>query len=147
MFIFGRVFVIQNWSLELEEQRDKISTVPVWVKLWHLPKELIGVEDDDKGISFAASLIGTPYSMDLNTKRRRKIDCCRVCILVSADQEFPNEMTVDVGHNVVFGIEYEWLPPSCKRCRVFGHKMEAYKPGPRDKNFEDVPSQAQEHSS
>lgn len=69
MFILGRVFVKQKWSLEIDEQREKISTVPVWEKLWHLPKELISEEDDDEGISFAASLIGTPYSMDLNTKR------------------------------------------------------------------------------
>lgn len=87
VFILGRVFVIQKWSLEIEEQREKISTIPLWVKLWHLPKELIAEEDDNEGISFVASLIGTPYNMDINTKRRRKLDFCTVCVLVSAEQD------------------------------------------------------------
>lgn len=116
--------------MEIEEQREKILTVLVWVKLWHLPKELIGEEDADEGISFTTSLIGTPYSMDLNTKRRRKVDCCRVCIFVSVDQDFLIEMLVDVGHHVVFSIEYEWLPMSCKNCKTFGHKTKLCKQGP-----------------
>lgn len=132
IFIMGRVFVIQKWSLELEEQRDKIASVPVWAKLWHLPKELIGEEDDDVGISFTASLISTPYSMDINTKRRRKVDCCRVCLLVSAEQEFPTEIQVDVGRLATFRVEYEWLPPTCKRCKNFGHKTEVCEVGPSE---------------
>lgn len=74
VFILGRVFVIQKWSMEIEEQREKISSIPVWIKLWHLPKELIGEEEDDKCISFMASLIGTTYCMDMNTKKRRKLN-------------------------------------------------------------------------
>lgn len=33
IFIFGRIFVIQQWSTDLENQREKIDKVPVWVKL------------------------------------------------------------------------------------------------------------------
>lgn len=40
IFIFGRFFVLQQWSPDLKDQREKIDKVPVWVKLWDLPKEL-----------------------------------------------------------------------------------------------------------
>lgn len=85
IFIMGRLFVIKKWLLEIEEQREKILSIPVWVKLWQQPKELIGEEDDDEGISFVASLICTLYSMDMNTKKMRKLDFCRVCIMVTTE--------------------------------------------------------------
>lgn len=88
----------------------------------HLPKELIGEEDDDDGISFTASLTGTPYNMDLYTKKRRKLDYSRVCVLVSAEQYFLTEMMVDVERSVIFNIEYEWLPRLAIIAKYLGTK-------------------------
>lgn len=117
--------MVQRWFIEFEEHRENISSFPTWVKLWHLPKELIEEEDDDKGRNFSSSLIGTPYSMDLNTKRRHKLAYYIFCVLVTADQELPTEMLVDVGRNSIFNIEYEWLPLACKKCNVFGHRTDS----------------------
>lgn len=33
LFIFGQIFILQQWSPEIENQREKIDRVPVWVKL------------------------------------------------------------------------------------------------------------------
>lgn len=40
VFILGRIFVLQQWSSEVEKLKDRIEKVPVWAKLWDLPKEL-----------------------------------------------------------------------------------------------------------
>lgn len=46
----------------------------------------------------------------------------RVCIEISAEQEFPDEVIVTVqGETVVVPIEYQVLPPMCSHCHVFGH--------------------------
>lgn len=43
-------------------------------------------------------------------------------------------MMMDISRNVVFSIEYEWLTPSFKNCRVFGHKTDLCEQGPRCRN-------------
>lgn len=78
-----------------------------------MPKELWG--DDDKGLSFTASLIGEPISMDENTKLRRRIDYVRVCVFVSAEQELSTTIHVFVGREFIFKVEYEWIPAVCSK--------------------------------
>ncbi|KAF9619739.1 hypothetical protein IFM89_009081 [Coptis chinensis] len=40
IFIAGKLFVIRQWSREVEAQKSKITSIPIWVKLMDLPKEL-----------------------------------------------------------------------------------------------------------
>lgn len=41
---------------------------------------------------------------------------------VNAADELPNEITIAVNtESVGIGVEYQWLPPSCQNCLVFGH--------------------------
>lgn len=67
ILIFGRVFIVQQWTLDLESQRNRIDIVLVWVKLRDLPRELW---EDEDGLSFAANLVRDPRSMDETTARR-----------------------------------------------------------------------------
>lgn len=121
VFILGRIFVIQRWHPEVEELRSKIDRVPVWAKLWDLPKELWGDIDEDEGLNWAASLIGEPKAMDENTKQRRRLDFARVCVIISAEKEIPRTVPIFVGRETDFSVEYEWLPEVCEKCKVFGH--------------------------
>ncbi|KAF9612274.1 hypothetical protein IFM89_038844 [Coptis chinensis] len=59
MHITGNLFVIRQWSQEVEAQKSKIKTLPVWVKLMNLPKELW----TDDGLSYVASLIAKVTSV------------------------------------------------------------------------------------
>ncbi|KAF9596706.1 hypothetical protein IFM89_012905 [Coptis chinensis] len=38
--IAGKLFVIRQWFREVEAQKTKITSIPIWVKLMDLPKEL-----------------------------------------------------------------------------------------------------------
>lgn len=80
IFLLGRTFIIQPWSPDIEHLRDNINVIPIWEKLQHLPKDLQG---DDDGISFAASMIGDPLSMDTNIAFRLRIDYVRVCVFIT----------------------------------------------------------------
>lgn len=96
---------MQQWSLQVEDQRERVEVVPVLIKLWDLPKELWG---DDDAISLAASLVGELYAMDENTARRRRLDFARVCVFIKADQELQTIIPVDVGRHIQFKVEYQW---------------------------------------
>lgn len=68
LFIFGRVFIIQQWSSTIKDQRDQTTSMPVWVKLMDFPKELWG--EDDEGLNFVMSLIRDPIRMDNKAVKR-----------------------------------------------------------------------------
>lgn len=108
-----------------------MDVVPMWTKIWDLPKELRG---DDDGISFAASMVGDPYAMDENTVRRHHLDYARVCVFNMAGPELQTIILVDVDRHTQFKVEYQWVPTACKHCRVFGHSTKACKERPTRTN-------------
>ncbi|KAF9619689.1 hypothetical protein IFM89_008366 [Coptis chinensis] len=55
VFIAGRLFVVRQWTREVEAQKNKITSLLIWVKLMDLPKELW----TDEGLGYIASLIGS----------------------------------------------------------------------------------------
>ncbi|KAF9609170.1 hypothetical protein IFM89_013560 [Coptis chinensis] len=40
IFIAGKLFVVRQWTREVKAQKNKITSIPIWVKLMDLPKEL-----------------------------------------------------------------------------------------------------------
>ncbi|GJX32428.1 nucleotide-diphospho-sugar transferase [Tanacetum coccineum] len=78
----------------------RVSTVPVWVKLYGVPVTTFS----EDGLSAIATKLGTPLMLDSYTS-----DMCM-------------QSQGRVGHytcNVC--VEYEWKPPRCLSCKVFGH--------------------------
>lgn len=94
--------MLQQWTPDLENQREKIDKIPVWVKLWDIPKELWG--DDDKGLNIAACHVGDPKMMDWITKQRKRLDFSRVCVVISTDQELKTMIPVDSGRPSIFKV-------------------------------------------
>ncbi|KAF9603430.1 hypothetical protein IFM89_036131 [Coptis chinensis] len=56
IFIAGKLFVVRQWTREVEAQKNKITSIPIWVKLMDLAKELW----TDERLGYIASLIGNP---------------------------------------------------------------------------------------
>ncbi|KAF5201499.1 hypothetical protein FRX31_008918 [Thalictrum thalictroides] len=61
-FIAGKLFVIRAWSREVEENRGSITSVPIWVKMFNVPKYLW----NKKGLSLLEKEI--PNSIVLKVK-------------------------------------------------------------------------------
>ncbi|KAF5196087.1 hypothetical protein FRX31_014324 [Thalictrum thalictroides] len=44
VYLSGKLFVIKPWSREVEENRGEIHSVPIWVKMHHVPKNLWNIK-------------------------------------------------------------------------------------------------------
>ncbi|GKC00279.1 trichome birefringence-like protein 3, partial [Tanacetum coccineum] len=113
---------------------DNVTRVPVWVKLHKVP--VVAYSDD--GLSLIATQIGKPIMLDAFTsfvcvEAWGRIGYARALIEVGADKELKQEVIMavpnvdDEGATHTFEkirVEYEWKPPLCVNCHVFGHTTE-----------------------
>ncbi|KAF9618718.1 hypothetical protein IFM89_002413 [Coptis chinensis] len=118
LFIAGRIFVVRPWSESIEQHRNKMKSLPIWVKL-DLPKQLW----TSNGIDFVSSIIGEPICMDNATANRTRLSYARICAFVNTDFKFPSSIRVNLGDGkeVDISLEYDWIPSLCKICNIFGH--------------------------
>ncbi|KAF9610948.1 hypothetical protein IFM89_025981 [Coptis chinensis] len=118
IFIAGRIFIIIPWNVEAEMMRNKISTIPVWIKMSNVPKELW----TKNGLSFLASLIAKPMCIDDATVKKLRLLFARVCVEIPLLFHYPKSVSIEVGEREIsIGVEYPWKPSSCSTCMKFGH--------------------------
>ncbi|GKE33068.1 nucleotide-diphospho-sugar transferase [Tanacetum coccineum] len=101
----------------------------VWVKLHGVPVTAFS----EDGLSAIATKLGTPlmldsYTSDMCMQSWGRLSFSRVMIELQADVELKDNIVVDMpkitreGHYTCnVRVEYEWKPPSCSSCKVFGH--------------------------
>ncbi|KAF9626206.1 hypothetical protein IFM89_031333 [Coptis chinensis] len=65
IFIAGRIFIIRPWSKDLQYQREHLKLVPIWVKLYDVPKVLW----TKKAFSMIGTKLGKPHCWDVATQR------------------------------------------------------------------------------
>ncbi|GKB59409.1 retrotransposon protein, putative, ty1-copia subclass [Tanacetum coccineum] len=106
-----------------------VSTVPVWVKLHGVPVTAFS----NDGLSAIATKLGTPlmldsYTSDMCMQSWGRLSYARVMIELRADMELKDNIVVAMprikkeGHYLCnVRVEYEWKPPRCTSCKVFGH--------------------------
>lgn len=68
-FVAGRLQVLRPWRPKLETENTLLSTIPIWIKLFGLPKHFW----TPNGISYVASAIGRPLHMDEATENRSRL--------------------------------------------------------------------------
>ncbi|KAL0310235.1 UNVERIFIED_CONTAM: hypothetical protein Scaly_2948000 [Sesamum calycinum] len=120
----GQPIVLQRWEPGMSLRKQKTHTVPVWVRLKHLPVEYWS----DEGLSVVASGIGQPLYSDAVTKQCSRLDYARVCVMLDYNSVLPKHLVIispflRKGKEVPcrVDIEYEWLPQRCKECKSLGH--------------------------
>jgi len=129
-FFSKRYLVLTEWKRMLVPATAHPSSIPAWVKLHKLPLECWTAS----GFSRIASTIGRPIHVDQATATKKRLDYARVCIEISAGDELPDEVIVKInGDAVAVRVEYQWIPPKCTACKVFGHKCNP-KPSPTPAN-------------
>lgn len=118
-FFSRRYLVLTDWRRMLVPTTEHPPTIPAWVKLHKLPLECW----TESSFSRIASSIGKPIHVDEATAGRKRLDFARVCVEISAKDELPEEIVVRAnGETAAIRVEYQWLPPKCPECKVFGHK-------------------------
>nr|GFD01384.1 zinc knuckle CX2CX4HX4C [Tanacetum cinerariifolium] len=84
--------------------KEELTRIPIWVKLHDFPIQVFEAD----GISLIATFIGKPVILDSYTS-----DMCNDSWGWSSFARCLIEETIRV--------EYEWRPPRCDECKIFGH--------------------------
>ncbi|GJS65581.1 putative reverse transcriptase domain-containing protein [Tanacetum coccineum] len=120
---------IKGMEQVLEQGPWLIRKVPVWVKML---KVLVVAYTED-GLSRITSQIGRPIMVDSFTSEMcdatwGRMGYARALIEISADKALKHEVVMVVpiedgaGHTLErIKLEYEWKPPLCLECHMFGH--------------------------
>ncbi|GKE21001.1 reverse transcriptase domain-containing protein [Tanacetum coccineum] len=124
--------ILNKWTPNLALKKDEITKVPVWVKMHKV--HVIAYSED--GLSLIATQIGKPIMLDAFTSSMcedpwGRPGYARALIEVSADKPLKKDVIMAVpeedgtGHTLEkICLEYEWKPPVCMDCHVFGHSQE-----------------------
>ncbi|KAK1272490.1 hypothetical protein QJS04_geneDACA015183 [Acorus gramineus] len=101
-----RPFIIKKWSPDLRMEQERLTSIPVWVRLPNLPIHLWDIEC----LGRIGSLIGKPLFMDSATERCSRGTYARICVKVEANKPLPDKVLVDVapGRRESFKVDYDW---------------------------------------
>ncbi|GJY58783.1 RNA-directed DNA polymerase, eukaryota, reverse transcriptase zinc-binding domain protein [Tanacetum coccineum] len=128
-FIRNNPLILKKWHPDENLLKEDVSTVPVWVKLHGVPVTAFS----EDGLSAIATKLGTPlmldsYTSDMCMQSWGRSSYARVMIELRADVELKDNIVVAMpkitreGHYTCnVRVEYEWKPPRCSSCKVFGH--------------------------
>ncbi|KAJ4833908.1 hypothetical protein Tsubulata_021980 [Turnera subulata] len=106
------------WSSSAQKLDLSSSCFPVWLKLKHVPLELLTKE----GLSYLASTLGTPLHTDRDCSKLFNNDCANVCVKVEFLKPLLHELKLDLnGEIVTIDVIYSWKPLFCDVCKNWGH--------------------------
>jgi hypothetical protein len=123
--------ILKPWNLNTNLLKEDLTHIPVWVKFHDVPLAMFS----DDGLSLLATLIGTPKRLDAFTSQMCKeswgrSSFARCMIEVKSDEVLRDSITIEIplldgtGSTIEkIRVEYEWKPPRCDKCKVFGHTL------------------------
>ena len=95
----------------------------------HIPMEYW----TEEGLSYLASDVGIPLYANSATETHHKINYARVCAELDATKPLIDEFFIDVpdAHDpdivcdeITIKVSYQWKPPVCTHCHIFGHSTD-----------------------
>nr|GEX75201.1 hypothetical protein [Tanacetum cinerariifolium] len=131
-FIRNHPLILKKWNPNVNLLQEDVGNVPVWVKLHGIPVKAFS----EDGLSDIATKIGTPlmldsYNSDMCLQSWGRSSYARTMIELKADAELKDTIVVDMPKLIREGfytctirVKYEWKPPRCACCKVFGHTQE-----------------------
>ena len=126
----GRYMVLRKWSPGLPLSKANLHSIPVWAKFYNIPIELW----TEEGLSHIASAVGKPLYADSATEACSRIQFARICVEVEAHKPLVDQFEVEAlqedGSSSVIQVSvgYQWRPPLCEACQVFGHSTASCQP-------------------
>ncbi|XP_043705606.1 uncharacterized protein LOC122655479 [Telopea speciosissima] len=114
-----RPLILRPWSPEISLTKKEESELPLWVRLYGLNLHYWG----ERSLGQIASVLGRPICVDRRTSQRERLSFARLCVSIKASDGLPTTilLTQLYGSLVEQSVHYDWTPPLCSVCKVFGH--------------------------
>ncbi|XP_071694872.1 uncharacterized protein [Rutidosis leptorrhynchoides] len=121
--------ILNKWTPEVSLSKEDLTRVPVWVKMYDIPLAAFTAVV----LSAIGSKIGKPmlldsYTATMCTKSWGRPNYARALIEVDSENDLKQSLKVgtpnlEMNRKTIdeVRIEYEWKPPRCSCCKVFGH--------------------------
>ncbi|GKE44826.1 putative reverse transcriptase domain-containing protein [Tanacetum coccineum] len=128
-FIRNNPLILKKWHPDENLLKEDVSIVPVWVKLHGVPVTAFS----EDGLSAFATKLGTPlmldsYTSDMCMQSWGRSSYARVMIELRAGVELKGNIVIampghtrELHYTCNVRVKYEWKPPRCSSCKVFGH--------------------------
>jgi len=115
-FMDQRGLYLNRWTLDFDPEMDIPSTVPVWVRLPHLPLHCWG----DESVKAIGNAVGK--FIYRSEPRENMHTCARICVEVDLGKGLPEAIKIKVDQwTHIQQLDYEQLPFKCKVCHEYGH--------------------------
>ncbi|GKA61462.1 retrovirus-related pol polyprotein from transposon TNT 1-94 [Tanacetum coccineum] len=145
--IRGIPIFLNKWSPSMGLLKEELLCVPVWVKF----HDVLLVAYTSDGLSLIAMKIGTPMIIDSYTNSMCLeswgwSSYARILIKINACNDFSDNLVMVVPNiegtrytKETICIEYDWKPPRCSTCLLFGHSLDdCPKAAPKQNRMEKV---------
>ncbi|KAL9226029.1 hypothetical protein vseg_001884 [Gypsophila vaccaria] len=131
----NKPLIFKAWTKDLEMRKADVKTVPVWVQFHQLPLKFWG-----KSLPKVTGLIGKYIKSDTTTEQRTKLGYARVMIELGVGHKCPAEVMFkdEMGAVIKVGVEYEWKPVTCAKCRGMGHQQDHCRKGEPQKPLKQI---------
>ncbi|GJU71748.1 zinc knuckle CX2CX4HX4C containing protein [Tanacetum coccineum] len=128
------LIILKKWSMDTRLLKEELTRIPIWVKLHDVPIQVF----EEDGISLIAKFIGKPVMLDFYTSSMCNESWGRSSFarcLIEVNSEAGLVDVVTIGIPSLYGdgftketihVEYEWKPPRCDICKIFGHVHDHY---------------------
>ncbi|KAK8700525.1 hypothetical protein V6N13_018919 [Hibiscus sabdariffa] len=115
----NKPLILRRWEPNMPSLNFDLEKILMWIHLTGIPLELFS----KRGLSYIASVIGTPLYMDNVTGSRQRLAYAKVCVEISVNSCLPDSVNVVLGNGSLasVGVDVPWMPPKCSRCCIFGH--------------------------
>ncbi|KAJ6368447.1 hypothetical protein OIU78_000943 [Salix suchowensis] len=116
----GKAIILQAWHPHFVFDKNKISKLPVWIRLHGLPFPLWS----RKGLSLVASMVGRPLSCNESTFSCSRLDLARVWVEIDASIPLVHKFEIVTPLSpepLHIEVEYEWALMRCSKYNLFGH--------------------------
>ncbi|GJS87811.1 RNA-directed DNA polymerase, eukaryota, reverse transcriptase zinc-binding domain protein [Tanacetum coccineum] len=147
----SKPLMVYKWDPSLGMNKVELTKIHVWVKLLEVPMEAWSTEE----ISAISSSVRRPSVMDnmaayVCKNGTGRTEFARVLVEMEASKGFKEEVVLqyrDKNQNVkgtkVVKIAYDWKPPLCSHCGVFGHDFKNCKK--RTRTEEEIAKEREEN--
>ncbi|GJW84557.1 FAR-RED impaired response 1-like protein, partial [Tanacetum coccineum] len=124
--------ILKQWTPDANIMKEDVFNIHVWVKFHDVP--ITAFTED--GLSAIATKLGIPsmldsYTATMCTDSWGRASYARAMIELKADVDLRDTIVVTVPKfssegftTSIINVEYEWAPPRCSECKVFGHFLD-----------------------